>query len=659
MTPTARRRALGRCAAARLAWLFLILFSLPAVRAWAADTDPLLLQAPDAAWLRDPGGRMTVEQAAARAASFQPLQRGLSAGFTRDAYWFRVVLPAAAQGGERWLEVPPGVLDDVRLYEPRADGGWSERRSGNAVPFDLREAPYRAASFRLAQARQGEVLYLRVQSARTMAVMLYLWHGPALQAANERENVGYGLYLGFMLTVVLFNLAGWLATRRSLYGLFALFVLAATTRWFAADGLAGQFLFPHDTATTLLFTNVLLGVHFFCVSLFQSRLLQFREYFPFLYRYAQFIMLMGVLVVVASFTGHFGAFATVLYAAGLLGHALSIPAYLRQWRSGSFSGRLTAAAFIVSGRLTAAGFILYCLSILPSILGTLGLIRLDPAALQAAHLVDLPLVLILHLSIVLQVRDAERTSGEAQRQASDALASSLRERAAREEQSRLLAMMTHEVRTPVAVIDAANYSLRLLDESGADRGQRGSRYESIQLAVRRLKSLMELAEARERLMPDGHRIEAAPLDLADLSREVLATVEPQVAERVVLEVDAPLPRHEGEARLLYFVLLNLLDNAVKYAKPATPIRIGIAPGPNEGRRGVVWRISDSGPGVPEGKEEAIFERFLRLDGAADQPGLGLGLPLARKIVEQHAGRLWCDTRRRDGASFVVWLPEAS
>ncbi|MBB1631262.1 histidine kinase [Cupriavidus sp. UME77] len=627
-----------------LAWLLV-------ARAWASDAGPLPLQSPDVSWLRDPGGRLTIAQVAAHAHGFEPLRGGLSEGFTYDVVWLKVVLPAAAQGGERWLEIWPGALDDVRLYQAAANGAWVERRSGNALPFEARDGPdgsNRNLAFRLAQPQPGDVLYLRIRTTGTMVVALRLWHGSELRAASAAANIGYGMHLGFVATAVLFYLAGWLLTRRALYGAFSLLVAVATLRWFAADGLASQFLFPHDATVPLLATKALVGLQWACASLFVICLLQLRERAPYLLGYYRGLMLMGLAVALSSSSDHYGTAVCTLYIGVLLGQLLSIPLYLRLWRTGGASGRLVAASLS-----------LYCLIILPGCLGAFGLLPLSLVTMQSAHLLDLPLMLTLHLTIVLRVREAESGRKREREQACEAMASSLRERRAFEEQSRLLAMMTHEVRTPVAVIDAAAYSLRLLDDIGGDRAQRESRYQSIQLAVRRLKLLMELAEARERLVPGEQQLDTAPFGFADLSREVLASLEPQAAARVSLEAGAGLPQLDGDVRLLHFALLNLLDNALKYAYPASRILIDIAAGMREGVRGVAWRIRDQGPGVPLGKEDVIFEKFRRLGEIADQPGLGLGLPLARKIMELHGGTLCCDPGWREGACFVAWLPEAA
>ncbi|WP_420994071.1 sensor histidine kinase [Cupriavidus sp. 30B13] len=637
------------------AWHGLALACLLMARAAAADTVPLVLQGTAVSWLRDPGGHLDIAQVAA-AGSFEPLRGSLRAGRSPDAFWLRVVLPEEARGSGPLLEVSAGGLADVRLYQAERGGGWAERLGGNALPFHQRELPVRGAVFRLAQPRPGDVLYLRVRSAQAMAAELRLWPEPALQAAAGAGTLGAGMYLGLMLTVVLFNVAGWLVTQRSLYGFFALFVAAGTVRWFVSGGLAGQFLFPAGPIVPQPLADALLGLQALCANVFRARLLQLRERAPRLLRYFHGMMLLSAAAMAAAFTGHFTAVMTLLYLGTLAGHLLSIPVYAGLWRTGGPAGRLIVAALMMYGAM-----------LLPGMLGALGLVPLHAFTLRMAQLVDLPAVLALHLVIVLRMRDAERERNLARLQASHAVAASQRERDAREEQGRLLAMMAHEVRTPVAVIDAAAYSLRLLDDGRADRpdrAQRDSRYQSIRLAVRRLTLLSELAEARERMAHGEERLRAAPLDLPALSREVLATLEPRAAARIVLDVPAEaggeaLPPLAADARLLHFALLNLIDNALKYAHAWTVVRIEIAARDDMGRRGVAWRIRDRGPGVPPGKEEAIFEKFHRLDELAGHPGLGLGLPLARKIAELHGGSLRYEPDWRAGACFALWLPEAA
>ncbi len=635
-----------------LALLLIILSLMPAFCGARADSAvPVLLQAPYAGWLRDPAGQLTIDDVAARDSEFQPLEGALSRGHTRDVYWLRLSLsPAQVAANDYWLILPPPLLDDVRIFSWQADESrWSERRGGNALPFNVRENAYRSVAFPLLDGGAAPVFYLRVASSGPLAVAPQLWPASALHVAMDRTTLMAGGFLGVMAATALINLLGWLVTRRDIYGLFALFVACSALRWAGLDGLISQHFSPDNAVLPRLIDDVLLGAQTVTGSLCQIRLLRLAGRFPFILRYYQLGgVATGLLVMLTPWIGYFGELSTLMFFCLLPAPLLSIPAYARLWREGELSGRLISLVLP-----------LHFLVMWPAILGNLGWLPFLPVFAHAARVAVLPVVLALHISIALQTREAERARDAARHQVAQVQAASERERRAREEREYFLAMIAHEVRTPVAVIDAAAHSLRLLDEHKGDPDLRAGRYENIRNAVARMRTLMELAETEERLQAGGSAINPGLLDLAGISRDALASFGAAISERVAITAPETQPSIEGDARLLYFALLNMIDNAAKYADPGTPIRIdiGASHDSDTGRRGVHWRIRDCGPGIPESKADVIFDKYLRLDESSSQPGLGLGLALAREIVAKHAGYLRLDRSWPHGACFILWLPE--
>lgn len=484
--------------------------------------------------------------------------------------------------------------------------------------------------------------------------ILLMVAGPAWAGADDpaiagsREILASGLYTGFLLATALLNLVAAFASRRMLHGWFALFVACTAWRWTAVDGLMGLFLASRDGASSVLIGQVLLGAQMVTGSMCQIHLLDLHGHHRLLLRYYQwFGVLPGGLVILASGSPFFDEVVRAMFVALLPAPLLSIPAYLRLWRCAGLSGRLIAAALP-----------LHFLVMLPATLGNIGVLPFHPSYIELARLASLPVILALHAGIGLQVRGLARERDEAKLHEARALAAADGERRVREERERLLSVITHEVRTPVAVIDAAAHSLRLLDQrSGSEAPPREARYRSIRQAVLRMRSLMELTEATERLQQSPADLAPADvLDLAGISRNIQDALDPAMARRVSIRAGRELPELQGNARLIYFGLFGLLDNAVKYAHPDTPIRIDIDADPQ--RPGVVWQIRDYGPGIPRDKRDVIFERYRRLDESSGQPGLGLGLTLSRQIVEQHGGQLRLDDGGwPHGACFTVWLPQ--
>jgi signal transduction histidine kinase len=135
---------------------------------------------------------------------------------------------------------------------------------------------------------------------------------------------------------------------------------------------------------------------------------------------------------------------------------------------------------------------------------------------------------------------------------------------------------------------------------------------------------------------------------APLARARRASVDVDVEEGVTAPVDGGALRQ---------VLLNLLDNAVKYGPAGQTVMVGMA---LFGERVRLW-VDDEGPGIPAGERARVFEPFRRLAGAAEASaaGCGIGLAVVLELVTLHGGRVWADAAPGGGARMVVELPGAA
>ena len=113
-----------------------------------------------------------------------------------------------------------------------------------------------------------------------------------------------------------------------------------------------------------------------------------------------------------------------------------------------------------------------------------------------------------------------------------------------------------------------------------------------------------------------------------------------------------LPLVPGDPVLLEQVFLNLIENAVKYTPPGSPIDISAT---SDGHV-VRVAVADRGPGIAPGDAERVFEKFYRSAGAPAGGGVGLGLTICRGIVTAHGGRIWVENRPGGGAIFQFTLP---
>jgi heavy metal sensor kinase len=210
----------------------------------------------------------------------------------------------------------------------------------------------------------------------------------------------------------------------------------------------------------------------------------------------------------------------------------------------------------------------------------------------------------------------------------------------------------HELRTPLTILRGElEVALAAAPPGAAHRPALESCLEEVGRLSSLVEDLLFLARADAGAMAPP----ADPVDLAAVvadaapALEVLAT---RAGVRLAVEPAAAPAR--GSAPLLFRVVFNLAENAIKHTRAGA--RVEIATGTNDGE--AVLEVRDDGPGIPPEDRERIFERFYRADPAREGGGAGLGLPLIRAIVLLHGGRIAVTGEPGGGSCFRVTLPRA-
>src|SRR5213078_1899544 len=217
--------------------------------------------------------------------------------------------------------------------------------------------------------------------------------------------------------------------------------------------------------------------------------------------------------------------------------------------------------------------------------------------------------------------------------------------------------VSHELRTPLAQIRM--FSETLLLGRVRSEGERVRSLEIVDQEARRLTHLVENLLHFYRSERQATRLSPAAAPLAPLVREAVEAFAPLAAARGVTfrtelrdGLVAPV-----DAEALRQMLVNLLDNAVKYGPAGQPIAAGLESGDGKAR----IRVEDQGPGVPAADRERIWDRFWRLerDRGSAVASTGIGLSVVRELVALHGGRAWAEEGRGGtGTRFVLELPLA-
>ena len=211
--------------------------------------------------------------------------------------------------------------------------------------------------------------------------------------------------------------------------------------------------------------------------------------------------------------------------------------------------------------------------------------------------------------------------------------------------------VSHDLRTPLT---AASAGLGMLDTSARERLRPDERalVDNVRRNVERLAGQIDDLLAYNQLEAGTLHPEREPLDLRAVVAEAISAVQPLTSEKgQTLEVDLPGPLPTlGDPRRLEQAVVNLLSNAHRHTPSGTRVAIS---GHVQGDE-VLLSVDDDGPGLPAREQETIFRRSYRL--RPEGGGSGLGLTIARAIVELHGGRIRAESRPGEGATFRVALP---
>jgi signal transduction histidine kinase len=647
--------------------------------AWAAEPIDLnhLRHQPLAGHLDILAGRPaeTLEEArqAATAGRFQPLPGTVSRGYGNEAVWLRFTAQVpATPAAEVWLEVGPSFLQEVTLFVPQPGGGYAASTAGALQPFALRAIAYRNPVFRLGGPDHPlpgptATFYLRVRSRTAMVVEPTLWAPQAFSAAKASEGLLFGAFFGVALIIMLANCFYWVRLREPIQLLYAAYLLSMILMFSGTEGYAAQILFPRvGWATALLIPLTLACQPWFAVKLF-SALTNLGKLWPRLdkaYRTVGFCL--SALAILAALLGRFYAIAPVLNLAIVL----------------LLLGNLGLGFALVACKHRAAW--LYLLAFGPYVIGALLRLSRNLAWLPPGFLVEhgLHIGAIFHFCLmnlpladrlagIKRERDevilAAQQAGEEHRQElehrvdqrtlklqqakAQAEAALDQERQVVAEQRQFLSMVSHEFRTPLAVIDGA---AQVVDMAAAtDPDEVVARAGVIQRSVQRLTHLLDTWLTADRVESGLHGLRLEPIDLAGFLAELIHRKQNTLVERGIrVRLDVLPPTYTCDRDLLGVALQNLLANALKYSPEGSAVEV-------RGREQDGWlylEVVDQGCGIPADQMAQIGQRYFRGRNTGGIPGLGLGLHLVQAIATLHGGRLELDSIEGQGTTARLVLP---
>lgn len=643
-------------------------------------------------YFRDASGQASLDEIIEkdRAGAFSIMTSGWISGYSKDTFWFKFTLDFPdIPNNKYWLEIFPAILDDVSLYVPDANNHYSKLQLGDHFPVETRPIRYQHFIFPLypAAGSGAQTYYVQVQSTSVINFHATLWQPHAFISDQTQPNTLTGAYYGVRLFLALFAFILWIWLRNEVFILYSIYqcVSCTTQAYLAGTAQIALPLAPLTSDAIQKSTNFLFMA---TVLIFYASLFQLGKHLPRLFRLTKVIVGLELAICLGIGTQLFpfnGPMTNLFLMTNL-----SILFYASVWLL--FHRHFDRLLYILSFWL---GFGLYILVMLNNlniaigqpltmmdmpivwplislILVTLGLVNIAKQdAEKKLHAKERALELSQEHKRILDQRvqdrtfQLERTNQKLHHEVTERQALQAKLEDSLEKQKELMqaqqdffAMASHEFRTPLAIIDTTSQRLSLLQsqpQPSLDMGVLAPALRKIRRASQRMSRMIDNFLSMDRLETGKSRqnIRHETLNLGELARVMVEHYLNFSDRRIVLELSPTSAMIHGDQYLINLVISNLIDNALKYSTPGTNITVRVFHDQHESRL-EVW---NTGPRIPQELQEKIFEKYVRLQDSSTIHGTGLGLHIARRILESHAGTLTVHSDEQ-ATCFRLTLPRA-
>lgn len=657
-----------------LAATLIILIFVPDARAVVLSADDAQVNlVPQAEVLVDPSGRLTLEEILAHPQRYvftreQDQQaRDLSFGFTQAAYWIRFELSRVSEAAPRWiLDIPYVGIDDIQWYPPNGHAGVS----GTTRGLQDRQIMTRAHAFYVDISEEKNTYYLRVQSSYPLTLPLTLTRTDTFGRNQLIDTMVQSLYYGGLLSLFLYNLVIFFTNRDRRYLLYCLFMVAAGLAMYAGNGFGRLFLWPDYPDFDRISQGFFVGLATGLALLFSCEFLDLRNrakvaYWTLLCATAvsllvSFIFMMSLIIPMSLGWLYISQFMTSSF--GMI-VCVSVAIYL------STKGVREAKYFVMSWGFLCVG----------AITGTLRAFELLPNNVFTLYAVQISSGLeALFFSFALadrlrserqereqaqyQLLESQQETVQALKVSEERLANAVnlrtqelraivvKEQQVREQYVRFGAMIAHEFRNPLNVIETQNALLELGAETGVMKVQQ--RVNVIRSAVERLSTMFDQWLQSDRLNQEFAKISSLPIDARSLFQDLERGSRSYHCDHLFVFSYPERPAViRADYALLRIAILNLIDNACKYSLKGTQVALGT----KLQEEWVGIYVSDQGAGIPADKLNTIFEPYVRLESEQRLVGVGLGLSFVKRIVDLHNGKIEVTSDVGLGSTFTIWI----
>lgn len=586
--------------------------------------------------------------------------------------WLKFNIQSTIKEGRYWIiEFQPSSLSHVDAYlvdqHKKIISSYTYRGD---IPFSQQPTYYRNPIIKIyIESETQPTLYLNINNDYGTVREITMWAPYAFIENSAKQQLLWGCIFGIYAILILVSWWFERAVKDGIYGAFALYVMICAFIDLQIGGWWKQLFFPAKTTSSLALLEITYVWLTFLAANFFFRYVEVKKTKPvisslilkviFIYCFIYSLIILSVntyeLIRIHGFINTFIILPVCLWL-------LWLPA----WRSRS---EIRRTFFYIS--LIFIGSYIY------STLGLLGFYQRNTMNVSATTLAGMLVFVLIYYSLS---KKYQRMREEKEKANEDILAfiqnsenylkeqvtlktqhlvetqkklelSLEKERESYRDQRNFIAMISHELRTPLSVINASVQNLlrnKQLVAAGII-----NKLDKIHIAAQRLSALITDYLNNDRMDAFSQQVEPDWVMLSPLFDDAVMMAQLVSAkQKYMIDLKDPSYKIWADEDLLKLVIRTLAENAAKYTPEDTEIHLYV----RESVQGWIISVRDNGPGIPDDEKSHIFDRYYRGKSSVKQVGTGLGLSLAKHLVELQHGQLTLEDSPGQGATFNVFLP---
>ena len=586
-----------------------------------------------------------------------------SFGYTDAVYWFHLRLEGLDLHNEWILEIDYAPLDHISLFYRSSDGSWVKRHAGDHYAFRNRDLDFRTPVFTLSGEEINEI-YLRVNSTGVVKLPATLWSSKAFAEQSNRSTLALGLYFGIMLVMVLYNLCIFASTRALSYLFYVIYISSFGLAMFALNGLGFQLIWPDRPDLNQFMVPALEALSLGTLAVFISSYLNTKRHTPRLHFILNILKIYALVTISAAFWGGY-ELAIKLVTLGVLIFVVYV------FIVSSVSLRLgyrPAKYFLIAFSSLLVGTFLFALT-------SAGLIPSNFITNYALQIGSLMEVVLLSLGLADKMNLAQEKADATNRQLISDLQKREREQAKSHEEIKKLNQdliekelartaffhnTSHELRTPLNGI--IGFVELLKQPSSGLAAKAISQVSKIGMLADSLKNqvntILDLAKFRKGEL----RLNVTAFSMNELVEEVKVLAD-GLSYRYPNTKFTLIYRQTDDRRFVFdreklvVVIRNILSNAFKFRSIDRTNEVTLDIDFSEHNE-LMLKFQDTGIGIPEKQIDSIFLEFHQIadDARRAYEGTGIGLSMAKSVIELAQGKLKVRSKEGIGTTFQVQIP---